>query len=106
MPEKTTEKIKRNDLDFPYAIRSFMGYLEGTQKSLHTIKNYQLDIFSFQNFIVEEYTKQPIRLDEVSRKDLERYSEFLKEEGFKANTRRRKILTVTQFLNYLAKRKK
>jgi site-specific recombinase XerD len=30
----------------------------------------------------------------------------LKEQGLRTNTRRRKILTVTQFLNYLAKRKK
>jgi site-specific recombinase XerD len=99
-------KVKKNQIDFPYAIRSFIGYLEGTHKSAHTIKNYRLDIFAFQSFIHQEYEGQPIQLDQINRVDLERYREYLKEKGLKTNTRRRKILTVTQFLNYLAKRKK
>jgi integrase/recombinase XerD len=99
-------RSKKTQVDFPYAIRSFVGYLEGTHKSAHTIKNYRLDISAFQNFIHEEYTHQPIPLDQISHLDLERYREFLKKKGFKTNTRRRKLLTVAQFLNYLAKRKK
>jgi site-specific recombinase XerD len=100
------EKSRSDDIDFPYAIRSFMGYLKGTHKSLHTIKNYQLDISAFRNFINQEYKGSPIRLDQVSRDDIERYSDHLKGKGLKTNTRRRNLLTVTQFLNYLAKRKK
>jgi site-specific recombinase XerD len=99
-------KIRKNHVDFPYAIRSFMGYLEGTQKSSHTIKNYRLDISAFQNFIDREYHGKSVQLDEINHFDLERYRDYLKEKGFKTNTRRRKILTVTQFLNYLAKRNK
>ncbi len=100
------DKNRRNDIDFPYAIRSFVGYLEGTHKSTHTIKNYQLDIFAFQDFILDEYGGKLIRVDQVSRADLERYGDYLKSKGLKTNTRRRKILTVTQFMNFLAKRKK
>ncbi len=99
-------KKQRNNVDFPYAIRSFVGYLEGTHKSIHTIKNYRLDILAFQDFITREYTQSPIRLDELSHKNIERYREHLKERGLKVNTRRRKLLTVTQFLNYLSKRNK
>jgi integrase/recombinase XerD len=102
MPSKT----QRNQIDFPYAIRSFVGYLEGTKKSALTIKNYRLDISAFQTFIHNEYEGKVPHLDQISRQDLDRYRDHLKEKGFKTNTRRRKILTVTQFLNYLAKRKK
>src|SRR4051812_22146947 len=102
MPAKT----RRNPIHFPYAIRNFVGYLEGTKKAAHTIKNYRLDIEAFQDFIFQEYLGKPITLEQMSRADLERYRDFLKEKGFKTNTRRRKLLTVTQFLNYLSKRKK
>src|SRR5438309_80968 len=33
-------QLKRSPLDFSKALKSFMGYLEGTQKAAHTIKNY------------------------------------------------------------------
>jgi site-specific recombinase XerD len=106
MPVKLHKEIRRNQIDFPYAIRSFIGYLEGTKKSAHTIKNYRLDLNSFQSFLTSENSGKLAKLEEVTRSDLERYRHFLKEKGLKINTRRRKILTVTQFLNYLAKRKK
>ncbi len=100
------EKTQRNPIDFPYAIRSFVGYLEGTNKSVLTIKSYRLDIQAFQDFLNQEYSHSSFKLNEVNRDDVARYREFLKEKGFKINTRRRKILTVTKFLNYLAGRKK
>ncbi len=102
MPAKT----QRNHIHFPYALKSFMGYLEGTKKSVHTIKNYKLDILSFETFLRKEYPGKQIDLEKISRDDLERYRDILKEKGLKTNTRRRKLLTVTQFLGYLAKRKK
>ena len=93
-------------IDFPYAIRSFTGYLEGTHKSEHTIKNYRLDLLAFQNFIAEAYPGKTPSLQEVTRGDLDRFRDFLQAKGLKINTRRRQILTVTQFLNFLSKRKK
>lgn len=98
--------LKRSKIEFPYALRSFIGYLEGTRKSALTIKNYQLDLFAFQKFLSEEREGKSISLEEVSRHDIDRYRTYLKEKGLKTNTRRRKILTVTRFLNYLAKRNK
>ncbi len=98
-------KDQRNR-NFAYAIKSFLGYLEGTQKSLLTIKNYKLDLLSFQRFLQEEYLDKLIQLDGIRRQDLENYRNYLSGKGLKSNTRRRKILTVTQFLSYLAKRKK
>lgn len=88
------------------AIKSFVGYLEGTQKSAHTIKNYRLDLQNFQDYLNKQ-TAAPVQaLDRITEKHLESFHDFLKVEGQKTNTRRRKLLTVRRFLEYLAKRKK
>jgi site-specific recombinase XerD len=99
-------KIRKKTTSFPEAIRSFVGYLEGTQKSIHTIKNYQLDILAFQDFIYQEYSKKIISPLDIMPEDIARYRQNLQKKGFKTNTRRRKILTVSQFLGYLSKRNK
>lgn len=74
-------KLRKTQVSFAYAIRSFIGYLEGTQKSLHTIKNYRLDLLAFQDFITKEYSDTLMRVDQVDTKDLERFREYLKERG-------------------------
>jgi len=99
----SVRKSKPGPINFSYAIKSFMGYLEGTQKSAHTIKNYRLDILAFERFIV---TRLGSRLTDVGPADLEAFQNHLKEQGLKTNTRRRKILTVRKFLQYLSNRKK
>ena len=90
--------------NFPKAIKSFIGYLEGTGKSEHTIKNYRLDLLAFQNFLNEE--KQPPRLESLTHSHLEEFHKQLKGAGLKTNTRRRKLLTVQKFLRFLIQRKK
>lgn len=50
--------------------------------------------------------KQVLDLKSVSRKDLERFHEWLKADGQKANTRRRKLMTVRKLTHYLTTRKK
>lgn len=95
--------------DFPYAIRSFLGYLEGTSKALHTIKSYRLDLLSFQRFLKLEQSElgdRSISLEAITPDNIERYHSWLKSQGLKNNTRRRKLLTVQKFANYLAQRKK
>jgi site-specific recombinase XerD len=92
-------------MDFPAAIKSFVGYLEGTEKSLHTIKNYKLDLQAFQNFLREKYST-PKALTQIDAVDLEHYQDHLKSLGLKTNTRRRKLMTLRKFLSFLAGRKK
>jgi len=104
--QRMPTKIQKKKITFPQAIRSFVGYLEGTQKSQHTIKNYSLDLAAFHDFIQSEYSGKLIQPVEISPADLARYRQFLQKRGFKINTRRRKILTVSQFLSFLAKRNK
>jgi integrase/recombinase XerD len=83
-----------------YAIRSFMGYLEGTQKAAHTIRSYRSDLATFSEFL------DGAPISEIGLQDLERYHEFLKQQGMSTNTRRRKVLTVRRLMNYLHKRGK
>ena len=93
-------------LDFPAALKSFMGYLEGTEKSVHTIKNYRFDLMNFQKFLGVRYEGKTPRLRELDQDDLEGYSEFLKKEGLRTNTRRRRLLTIRRFMGYLSRRNK
>lgn len=96
----------RENVDFAYAFRSFVGYLEGTEKSAHTIKNYKSDLQSFREFLERGLGSETVALSAVTRQDLERFHEFLKIQGQKTNTRRRKLLTVRKLLRYLTARKK
>jgi site-specific recombinase XerD len=93
-------------IEFPSALRSFVGYLEGTEKSLLTIKNYRLDLLAFQDFLVNHLGPKPKSLDQISADDLDRYHQYLKSLGLKTNTRRRKLMTLRRFLSFMANRKK
>ncbi len=94
-------------LDFSAALRSFMGYLEGTQKADHTISNYRLDVLSFQKFLASELPSgTSIRLETLNTADVNRFHAHLRGLGLKTNTRRRKLLTVHRFLGFLAQRNK
>lgn len=88
------------------AIKSFVGYLEGTGHAAQTISSYRSDLGTFSRFLEKELAQKPVRLEHLSRKDLSQYSEFLSIQGFKSNTRRRKLLTLKRFLTYLSRRKK
>jgi site-specific recombinase XerD len=93
-----------NHLEFSKALKSFMGYLEGTQKAAHTIKNYRLDLLAFQNYLEKNASKKPVRCETLGEKELNAYHEFLQSQGFKTNTRRRKLLTAHRFVRYLSQR--
>lgn len=89
---------------FKSAFQSFSGFLVGTHKSVHTVKNYQVDLRSFERYM--NSLKKGTSLTELTKHDLERYHEYLKTEGLRANTRRRKLLTARKFLGYLTRRGK
>jgi site-specific recombinase XerD len=92
--------------EFPAALKSFTGYLEGTQKSAHTIKNYRLDLLSFRDFLNELQEVGVRKLADLTSKEVEGFHDHLKAQGQKTNTRRRKLLTVQRFLLYLSNRNK
>lgn len=92
--------------EFSYALKSFVGHLEGTGKALHTIKNYRLDLLHFDRFLRTELGDKPVKLAEIGPADLDRFHQWMKGAGLKNNTRRRKLLTVQKFLHYLFARKR
>lgn len=83
-------------------LRSFLGHLEGTEKSANTIKNYQIDLR-----VLERYLKSSsLAVDELDTSTLRGFSAFLSVEGYKKNSQRRILLTAQKFLRYALKRKK
>jgi len=126
MPPKT------KNLTFNYAVKSFTGYLEGTSKASLSITSYCADLKSFEDYLkklaqavmgssqrAKEKEKEDLAfspsviekkltqfLKTMTLKDLEKYSEYLKSQGLKTNTRRRKLLTVRRFFRYLKQRNK
>jgi integrase/recombinase XerD len=93
-----TKRLKKKPGELLAAIRTFVGYLEGTEKSEHTIKNYRLDLEAFRDFL-----GTPSLLN-LRAADIERYQEHLKAQGLKTNTRRRKLLTLGKFLKFTSER--
>ena len=101
----SASKSAHAPMDFARGLKSFVGYLEGTGKSLHTIKNYRLDLLAFQDFL-ENQAKPRTPLHRLTSADFDRFHEHLKALGLKTNTRRRKLLTVRRFCSFLVNRNK
>ncbi len=80
------------------AIKSFQGFLEGTGRSANTCRNYVLDLEAFAEFCPT--------IDQITDGVIALFREALKAQGLGANTRRRKLLTLSLFFKYLARRKK
>lgn len=94
----------KRPLTFAYVMKSFTGYLEGTEKAAHTIASYQVDLRSFERFVSRRLTRRPILVSDLTLTDLKKYAEYLKSQGFHDNTRRRRILTVRRLFEYLTRR--
>jgi integrase/recombinase XerC len=105
--KKTPSKRRKQlppDLAFSKALKSFVGYLEGTQKADHTIKNYRFDLLAFADFLKTTVKGKEIRLKELGKIELDAFHDHLKGLGLKNNTRRRKLMTIRKFLSFLAGR--
>jgi site-specific recombinase XerD len=89
---------------FSYAMKSFTGYLRGTEKAEHTIASYQSDLRLFERFVHQRLSKKPVTISQLGFADLKRYAEYLRSQGFHDNTRRRRLLTVRRLFDYLKKR--
>lgn len=94
---------QNNSLDFTSALKSFLGYLVGTEKATHTVKNYQSDLMTFQEFLK---TLNSPTINQLTREDLLQYGEYLKVQGLGNNSRRRKLLTVRKLMRFLNQRNK
>ena len=100
MPESQSKR----GVTFAYAMKSFSGYLRGTDKAAHTIASYQSDLRLFERFVVQKLARKPVLVSQLQVADLRRYSEYLRSQGFHDNTRRRRLLTVRRLFDFLKKR--
>jgi site-specific recombinase XerD len=91
---------------FQKAVRGFLGYLEGTSKSKHTIKSYRLDLTAFENFLHQHFDKPSLHLGQLSMPLVLEYKGQLEADFLKSNTRRRQLLTLHQFFSFWVNRKK
>lgn len=91
-------------IPFQKAVKSFLGYLEGTSKSLHTQNSYKQDLRTFADFWDSHSPKKMPELSKIQARDLKKYFDFLKSQGFRTNSRRRKILTLRKFFQYATRR--
>ncbi len=88
------------------AIKSYLGFLEGTGKALNTITNYRYDLELFASYLSDAYGAKMPPLKAVQISDLRGFHEHLKAQGQKANSRRRRVMAVRGWVKYLTKRNK
>lgn len=101
-PNKSSLKKK---LTVAKALQSFMGFLEGSGKASHTVSNYRSDLRTFQEYLQNVLrVSSAFTIPELTRKNLENYGEYLKTQGLKTNSRRRKMMTVRKLLTFLNRR--
>jgi site-specific recombinase XerD len=80
----------------------YLTALKAKGKSSSTVGSYSGDLGVFEKFLAAKKKK----VSSFSIKDLKAYLAWLESEGFRINTRRRKVLTAKGFLLYCVKRKK
>jgi site-specific recombinase XerD len=85
------------------ALKSFMGYLEGTSKSRHTIASYRFDCEAFFDFLVSKGFHD---LEPLSPLWIRAYCQELEKRPLLPNSKRRQLLTLTKLLNFLHQRNK
>ena len=91
---------------FPGVLASFVGFLQANQKSVNTIGSYQGDLRTFEEFLTTGLGSRKVGLQQLTRKDLEKYQGYLEAQGFKVNTRRRKLIVLRKLLKWLHGRNK
>ncbi len=94
----------KQEVSFSRALKLFLGHLAAAGKANHTLQSYQLDLQSFDHFLQSQYGKNLPNLKQLPPSDFAAFRQALIAQGLKTNTRRRKLLTLTQFLKYIALR--
>jgi|GEM_PF-495862 len=93
-------------LTFAEVLASFVGFLQANQKAANTIVSYQGDLRGFGEFLEKGLGSRRVGIQSLTRKDLEAYQGYLEAQGFKVNTRRRKLLVLRKLLKWLHGRNK
>jgi tyrosine recombinase XerC len=76
-------------------IRKFINYLDIEKNaSIHTIKNYEIDLKSFSDFVKDK------PLDKITHLTLRGYLAHLKKEGYKKSSIARKLASLRSFFKF------
>jgi integrase/recombinase XerC len=81
-------------------LRSFLGYLEGKNRSDATLKAYRIDLWQF--FIwLQQNNMAATTPERIERADITEYLTFLAHQGITGVSRARKLATVREFFRHL-----
>ncbi len=80
-------------------IDRFLTWLKSTQYSVHTIKNYEIDLKQFLGFL--EGLK--LTFQDITRYDIRNYLLYLDDQKYSSKTIVRKIASLKSFVKYLLK---
>lgn len=84
-------------------IISFLNFLENDKKLVsNTLQSYKRDIVQYQEYIEENN----INYLKVNSKTIEKYFDYLKDEGKKTSTISRSLASIRSFYQYLVRTKK
>lgn len=85
-------------------IRDFISYYKSVKHaSLHTIRNYELDLFAFSAYVVK--IEPNLSLDKTDKRIIRLYLAKLSEEGLSKKTLLRRLSSLRSFFKYLVKEK-
>lgn len=87
---------------FQKLLKGYVGFLTGTGKSISTISSYKGDLGLLEAYLQEKKKT----FYSLNQKDFSTYQIWLEKQGFKTNTRRRKILSAKALVKYAVSRKK
>ena len=93
--------MKKNLPTLEKLMKSYLGFLQGTGKAFLTVSSYRGDLEVFKNFLM----KYSLDFYEIKARDFAIYEQFLRNEGMRTNTRRRKLITAKALYRYAFTRK-
>jgi integrase/recombinase XerD len=83
-------------------VKGYVGFLQGTGKSLATISCYKGDLGLLEEFLAARKKD----FYQLNAKDFAAFEYWMEKQGLKMNTRRRKILSAKSLYRYAVSRKK
>ncbi len=82
-------------------LRQFLTYLKGHNYSSHTLKNYEIDLNQFLNFLNEE----ELAIGKLTRNEIRDFLLALDDKKYKSKTIARKLASLKSFIKYLLSEK-
>jgi len=86
-------------------INNFINYVKNNEDcSYRTIVAYTSDLCQFKTFLLQKKITIDKDIKKISITDIDSFFSYLKQEGLKPSTRKRKSITIKRFFKYLEER--